>query len=258
MTSIRSAVTTLVLALLLCAPMHAAAQVSVGGSAEASADADIESGATSASDIERGSTLDRNDRDDDRIGDDDDDDTVGGEGLRLGIQGRIDAINLVAIADPDPFLSQRRLLVPIVTPGVRLLDDNELFLGLGLGFSGYSNDNGGGDEDSRSGWSLSPLATYDVLKDDVAALALLGWINLASLGETEDCDPGDPCMDMNDDAFAWGLSLGAGVRGFVSEGLAIGGEFGWGFLDIGYDAGADVFVHGVFGNIFLEASVGID
>ncbi len=255
MTSIRSAVTTLVLALLLCAPMHAAAQVSVGGSAEASADADIESGATSASDIERGSTLDRNERDDDRIGDDDDD-SVGGEGLRLGIQGRIDAINLVAIADPDPFLSQRRLLVPIVTPGVRLLDDNELFLGLGLGFSGYSSENGA-DEDSRSGWSLSPLATYDVLKDDVAALALLGWINLASLGETEDCDAGG-CDDQNDDAFGWGLSLGAGVRGFVSEGLAIGGEFGWGFLDIGYDAGADVFVHGVFGNIFLEASVGID
>jgi hypothetical protein len=256
MTSISSTVTTLVLALLLCAPMHAAAQVSVGGSAEASADADIESGATSASDIERGSTLDRSDRDDDRIGDDDDDDTVGGDGLRLGIQGRIDAINLVAIADPDPFLSQRRLLVPIVTPGVRLLDDNELFLGLGLGFSGYSSENGP-NEDSRSGWSLSPLATYDVLKDDVAALALLGWINLASLGETEDCDAGG-CEDQNDDAFGWGLSLGAGVRGFVSEGLAIGGEFGWGFLDIGYDAGADVFVHGVFGNIFLEASVGID
>jgi hypothetical protein len=257
MTSISSTVTTLALALLLCAPMHAAAQVSVGGSAEASADADIESGATSASDIERGSTLDRNDRDDDRIrNDDDDDDTVGGEGLRLGIQGRIDAINLVAIADPDPFLSQRRLLVPIVTPGVRLLDDNELFLGLGLGFSGYSSENGA-DEDSRSGWSLSPLATYDVIKDDVAALALLGWINLASLGETEDCDAGG-CDDQNDDAFGWGLSLGAGVRGFVSEGLAIGGEFGWGFLDIGYDAGADVFVHGVFGNIFLEASVGID
>jgi hypothetical protein len=252
MTSNRSTVKTLVLALLLCAPMHAAAQVSVGGSAEASADADIESGAHSASDIERGSTLGRNDRD----VDDDDDDTVGGEGLRLGIQGRIDAINMVAIADPDPFLSQRRLLVPIVTPGVRLLDDNELFLGLGFGFSGYSSENGA-DEDSRSGWSLSPLASYDVLKDDVAALALLGWINLASLGETEDCGAGG-CMDENDDAFAWGLSLGAGVRGFVSEGLAIGGEFGWGFLDIGYDGGADDFVHGVFGNIFLEASVGLD
>jgi hypothetical protein len=258
---------TLVFALALCAPMHAAAQVSVGGSAEASADADIESGANSPSDIERGSSA-RGNVDDDNDGridegaDDDDDDIdenddgVGGEGLRLAIQGRIDAINLVAIADPDPFLSQRRLLVPIVTPGVRLLDDNELFLGLGLGFSGYSSDNGP-DEDSRSGWSLSPLASFDVLKDDVAALALLGWINLASLGETEDCDGGG-CTDVNDDAFGWGLSLGAGLRGLVSEGLALGGEFGWGFLDIGYDAGADVFVHGIFGNIFLEASIGID
>jgi hypothetical protein len=258
---------TLVLVLALCAPMHAAAQVSVGGSAEASGDADIESGANSASDIERGGSARSNvdDDNDGRIdeGEDRDDDVdendgrAGGEGLRLGIQGRLDAINMVAIADPDPFLSQRRLLVPIVTPGVRLLDDNELFLGLGLGFSGYSSDNGP-NEQSRSGWSLSPLASFDVLKDDVAALALLGWINLASLGEEENCDAGG-CETDNDDAFGWGLSLGAGLRGFVSEGLALGGEFGWGFLDIGYDGGGpDVFVHGIFGNIFLEASIGLD
>jgi hypothetical protein len=246
---------TLVLASALCAPMHAAAQVTVGGSAEASGDADIESGANSASDIERGGTA-RGNVDDDNDGridegedvdvDVDENDGVGGEGLRLAIQGRIDAINMVAIADPDPFLSQRRLLVPIVTPGVRLLDDNELFLGLGLGFSGYSSDNGP-NEQSRSGWSLSPLASYDVLKDDVAALALLGWINLASLGEEENCDAGG-CETENDDGFGWGLSLGAGLRGFVSEGLALGGEFG----------GPDVFVHGIFGNIFLEASIGLD
>lgn len=253
MTSIGSTVTTLGLALALCAPMHATAQVTVGGSAEASADTDIESGANSASDVERG-TGPR--RDVDR---DDDDDRVGGDGLRLGIQGRLDAVNMLRIADPDSFLTERRLLVPIVTPGVRLLDDNELFLGLGLGFSGYSNSTGP-DEQSRSGWSLSPLVTFDVLKDDVAALALLGWINLAKLGETENCDAGG-CMSANNDAFGWGLSLGAGVRGFVSEGLALGGEFGWGFLDIGYDGGGgpdDVFIHGVFGNIFLEASVGLD
>jgi hypothetical protein len=253
MTSTRSAVITIVLALALCAPMGAAAQVQVGGSAEASADADIESGANSASDIERsasarGARADRADVDED--------DGVGGEGLRLAIQGRLDAINMVSLADPDPFLSQRRLLVPIVTPGVRLLDDSELFLGLGFGFSGYSRDNGP-NEQSRSGWSLSPLASFDVLKDEVAALSLLGWINLASLGEEESCDAGG-CADQNDDAFGWGLSLGAGLRGFISEGLALGGEFGWGFLDVGYDAGADAFVHGVFGNIFLEASLGLD
>ena len=249
---------TLAFAFLLWTP-PAAAQVSAGGSAEASADADIEGGATSASDIERSASTSTSTSTPAYGAEDSGDggsDRVGGEGMRLGIQGRIDAINMVAIADPDPFLAQRRLLVPIVTPGIRLLDDNELFLGLGLGFSGYSSDNGD-DEDSRSGWSLSPLATYDLLKDDVAALSLIGWLNLASLGETEDCDGGG-CMDVNDDAFGWGLSLGAGVRGFVSEGLALGGEFGWGFLDIGYDAGADVFVHGLFGNIFLEASVGLE
>jgi hypothetical protein len=245
------------IALMLVAPMHAAAQVSVGGSAEASAGADIESGANDASEIERGATSPQYNADADaNAGADADSSGGGADGLRLGIQGRLDAINMVAIADPDPFLSQRRLLVPIVTPGVRLLDDNELFLGLGFGFSGYSSDNGP-DEDSRSGWSLSPLASFDLLKDDVAALSVLGWINLASLGETEDCDAGG-CMDVNDDAFGWGLSLGAGLRGFINEGLALGGEFGWGFLDIGYDAGADVFVHGIFGNIFLEASIGLD
>jgi hypothetical protein len=258
--ALRSGVTAMfAIALMLAARVPAAAQVSVGGSAEASAGADIESGANDASEIERGASSSQYNADADANAGADADTSGGGgggDGLRLAIQGRLDAINMVAIADPDPFLSQRRLLVPIVTPGVRLLDDSELFLGLGFGFSGYSSDNGP-DEDSRSGWSLSPLASFDLLKDDVAAFSLLGWINLASLGETEDCDAGG-CMDVNDDAFGWGLSLGAGLRGFINEGLALGGEFGWGFLDIGYDAGADVFVHGIFGNIFLEASIGLD
>lgn len=256
MTSNRLTV-TLLIALALSTALPAGAQVSVGASAEAQADGDIESGATSASDIERGANDD--DDDDDRDRNDAVEDAGGGGssgGVRLALQGRIDAINLVGMSDPDAFMEQRRLFVPIVTPGVRLLDDNALFLGLGLGFSGFSVDDPGPDEESRSGWSLSPLASYDVLRDDVAALSLLGWLNLASLGETEDCDGGG-CMDLNNDAFGWGLSLGAGLRGLINEGLALGGEFGWGFLDISADAGGDVFAHGIFGNIFLEASIGL-
>jgi hypothetical protein len=257
MTSNRSTVTWFVIALALGTPLHGAAQVSVGGSAEA--EADIESGANSTGSVE-GSADDDDDDDTDEDRDDPEPVSVGGgDGIRLGLQGRIDAINLVGLADPDDFVEQRRLFVPIVTPGVRLLDDNALFLGLGLGFSGASSEDADGDEESRSGWSLSPLASYDVLRDDVAALALLGWINLASLGESEVCDGGGGgCTDANNDAFGWGLSLGAGVRGLLSEGLAIGAEFGWSFLDISPDAGGSVFVHGLFGNIVFEASVGLD
>ena len=59
----------------------------------------------------------------------------------------------------------------------------------------------------------------------------------------------------NDDLFAVGLSLGAGLRGFLTEGVALGGEFGWGFLSSSQDDGGDVFVHGIFANLLLEASI---
>ena len=46
---------------------------------------------------------------------------------RLALQLRFDAINLVALAEPDDLDSgaqpSRQLLVPMATPGVRLLDD---------------------------------------------------------------------------------------------------------------------------------------
>jgi hypothetical protein len=144
--------------------------------------------------------------------------------------------------------------VPIVTPGVRFLDDR-MFLGLGLGFAGYSQDNGA-DEDSRSGFSLSPHISYDLLRENVAAFSLLAFLNYARLGETEDCDPGG-CMDLNDDVSGLGITLGAGLRGLIGPGLALGGEFGWGFLDLSADPGTDIFVHGLFGTLMLEASVGL-
>jgi hypothetical protein len=184
---------------------------------------------------------------------------TGDDSVSLGLQLRLDAINTIALADPngvmgagfaDTAFTGRHLLVPIATPGVRLLD-RALFLGLGFGFTGASFDNGP-NEESRSGFSVSPLVSYDVLSDDSAALSLLGWLNLASLSETETCGAGG-CLEMNDDAFGWGVSLGAGLRGFLTRSLSIGGELGWGFLSVGYDAGPDVFVHGVFGNLVFEA-----
>lgn len=258
MTSIRSTAMLLAFAFAFALVPFASLRSSAHAQASAQGEADIELGATQPSDIERGAGASRR-ANAGRPAD------GGGDGLRLAIQARLDAINTLSIVDPDIdapgpggvlAAEGRRLLVPIVTPGVRLLDDHALFLGAGLGFAGFSAESGP-NEDSRAGWSFSPLVSYDVLSDDSAALALLGWFNIASLGETEECDAGG-CEEQNDDASAWGLSLGANLRGFIGEGLALGGEFGWGFLDVAFDdPNLDVFVHGVFGNIFLEASIGI-
>jgi hypothetical protein len=233
--------------------LSGAAVAQAGGSASGQASGDIELGATQPSRVETsggassstaGANYGRGPRSD--------------HSVSLALQLRLDAINTIALSEPTGVAGAgfadlgRHLLVPIATPGVRILDD-ALFLGLGLGFVGVSSDDGP-NEESRSGFSLSPLASYDILADDSAALSLLGWLNLASLGETEQCNAGG-CNEVNDDAFGWGVSLGAGLRGFLTESLAIGGEFGWGFLSVGYDAGPDVFVHGVFGNLFFEASL---
>jgi len=223
-------------------PLIASAQ-----SARAGGSADIEMGATRPSAIEynAGARPGTRTRDDSRV--------------RIGLQGRLDAINTLAVASPNvgdldtPGIG-RRLLVPIMTPGVRLVND-KLFLGLGLGLAGASVDTGA-TETSRSGFSLTPLASYDLLVDSVAALSLAGWLNFGHLGETEVCGGGG-CVSANDDTTGWGLSVAANVRGFISRGLALGGEFGWGFLDIATDDGPDAFGHAVFGNIFIEASVGL-
>jgi hypothetical protein len=184
----------------------------------------------------------------------------GSSDTRLALQLRLDTINLLALAEPDELDSGpepgRQLLTPLATAGVRFLDDGALFLGLGLGFANASIDNGP-NELSQFGFSLSPLVSYDVLSDDDGALSLFGVIDLASLGETEVCNPGG-CMDQNDDAFGIGVGLGAGLRGRITPGLAIGGELGWGFMSIDRD-GADEgdFIHGIFANLLFEASVGI-
>ena len=232
---------------LISLGLAASASAQVKAEGQASGSADIEAGATTPSRIE----MDGGSNGRGRVHDDGD--------IRLALQLRVDAINTLAIADPigvedAGFMNVgSRLLVPVATPGVRLLDD-ELFLGLGFGFAGASSEDGP-NEASRGGFSVSPLASYDVLDDDSAALSLLGWLNLASLGETEVCTAAG-CADLNNDVFAWGLSLGAGLRGFLTESVAVGGEFGWGFLSASADdEGSDVFGHAIFGNIFLEASI---
>lgn len=181
----------------------------------------------------------------------------GSSGARLGIQGRIDALNVLDLV--SPIRQGIGPAVPIVTPGVRFVD-GKLFLGLGLGFVGGRNDTGGGGggaDRGQSGFSLSPLVSYDVLSDAAAALHLGGWFNIASLGEEEDCNAAGVCADdPNSDASGLGLNLAAGIRGKLSEGLAIGGEFGWGFMS-GSVGPQDYFNHGLFGTLLFEASVGL-
>jgi hypothetical protein len=171
--------------------------------------------------------------------------------IRLGAQGRFNAINVVGYQtlglDETP-----NTLVPIITPGVRFLNDR-LFLGMGFGFVGGSVDNGTASS-SRSAVSFSPLAFYDVISEPNAAFSLGGWFNVASLGDSERC-AGDTCSDNDDGVLGWGLNLAAGLRGKISPALAIGGEFGWGFISA--SDGADIFYHGIFGNILFEASVGL-
>jgi hypothetical protein len=184
-------------------------------------------------------------------------------GARLALQLRFDALNMLNFAAPnlqglDTPTVGRRLLVPLVAPGVRFLDDR-LFLGLGLGLSGASQNNGGNNtmKQSRSGWSVTPTVTYDVLHDQIAALSLIGMLNMARLGESTACNP-TACVDQRNAVFGVGVTLGAGLRGLISQGLALGGEFGWGFLSLSQEAnGPGAFVHGLFGTLFLEASIGL-
>ncbi|MFI5308947.1 MAG: hypothetical protein ACHQ53_16435 [Polyangiales bacterium] len=185
------------------------------------------------------------------------------DGARIALQLRLDALNMLNFSAPnlqglDAPTIGHRLLVPLVAPGVRFLEER-LFLGLGLGLAGASQDTGGNNnmKQSRSGWSLTPTVTYDLLREQIAALSLIGMINMARLSESSACN-NNACVDTRNAVFGWGLTLGAGVRGLISRGIALGGEFGWGFLSLSQEAnGPSAFVHGLFGNLFLEGSVGI-
>ena len=173
---------------------------------------------------------------------------------RLGLQGRFNALNMITdgsllFTDADSSYGDvvGPLFVPIVTPGFRFLDER-LYLGLGFGFGGFDFEDPAGNDTSRSAFAFSPLAMFDVLTDRYAALSLGGWLNMVILGETN---------DNNDDAFGIGLNLAAGIRGKISPGLAIGSEFGWGFVNVAWDNENEAFFHGLFGTVLFEASVGI-
>jgi hypothetical protein len=186
-------------------------------------------------------------------------------GMRLGIQGRIDAFNMFGIADAlvlAPADAISTPFAPTATVGLRM---DRLWIGLGLGFVGGAvsecEEDGCGREStvSNSGFSLSPMVFFDILSDTGGALAVGGWFNLGSIGGGTFEDP-DGTEVSQDGYFLWGANLALQARGILTPGLALGSELGWGFLT--YSEGDrnndnSVFVHGLFGTIFVEGSVGI-
>jgi hypothetical protein len=235
-------------------PGLAAAQVRE--SDRAAGNADIESGATEPSQVERNAGFEHRGSHA-RVQASSTEPEQPPDELRIGLQARVDAARIFEGGDVDgPVVAgAKALLVPVVTPGARWLE-GKLFTGLGLGLYGASVEQGAGSQ-SRGGFALSPVATYDLLSQDAITLSVGGWLTFARLGETETCTAGNNCQQDNDDVTAWGLSALGGVRGALMRGLSLGAEFGWGFLDISADDGADSFVHGLFGAVVLEATIGI-
>ena len=188
----------------------------------------------------------------------------GGGGVRLAMQGRLDALNTLFASSSigGGILGVDAGLVPIVTAGARLVD-GKLFVGLGFGFFGTSttNDMGGTEIETTQSWlSFCPLASFDLIANDSGALSLLGWFTFASAGNSESC-AGGMCMESSDGATAIGLNLGVGIRGKIGDGLAIGTEWGWGFASVDQEdlpasmSDESTFFHGIFGNILFEGSV---
>lgn len=185
-------------------------------------------------------------------------------GVRLAMQGRIDALNIVQLASPlsngnnagsQSTMLGRSLMTPAITPGVRLID-TRLFLGLGLGF-GHADWDAGNQSASQSGFSMVPTATFDVLSGADAALSLGAMFTIASIGETEVCG-GNTCTNVNNNASGMGLTGLVGLRGKITESVALGTDFGWGFLKVSRDGNnPDEFIHGLVGMFMLEASLGL-
>jgi hypothetical protein len=167
------------------------------------------------------------------------DDTEQASSVRLGIQGRLTAINVSLSGDAlGP-----GALMPFATPGIRFAD-NRLFLGVGFGLFGV--------QDSNSAISVSPLVTVDLYRDPAfAALYVAGAAHIASYEEEL----------VVGNRFGIGLSVALGIRGEIHESVGLGVEWGWGFVSLdGRTPSLEdvtVFAHAMSGSLVLEASVGL-
>ncbi len=194
-------------------------------------------------------------------------------GLYLELQGRLDAFNVAGVEGVlvdsgdgggggggrvgGGLSTLSAPAIPFVTAGVRLLE-GDLFVGLGVGFnsaSATSDTPAGEAKASRSSFMLVPVVTYDLLGDGPAALYGLGMLNIGSIG-SGDNDPGPPV----ESGFWWGLNLGAGVRGDITENVSLFSELGWGFASGSWSSGGvdqSRFVHGLFGTLGFAARLGL-
>lgn len=190
---------------------------------------------------------------------------VGEAGIRLAIQGRFVLVSALDAA----ITGGNRPVTPVATVGVRLMDQR-LFLGLGLGFGGTSVStcgNAGCDNDkttrSQSYFSVSPVATFDVLRERFGALYLAGWFNFLSYSAVHLEHTGDASVETGGGS-GIGLNLAVGLRGKITDGLSIGTEWGWGFVSASDEGNAsgdpddtNTFAHGIFGSVVVEGSIGL-
>lgn len=194
-----------------------------------------------------------------------DDDVGGNDGLRLAIQGRFSLLSQLDVA----LTNGQRPMVPAATVGVRLLEQR-LFVGLGVAFGGVSTStcgNAGCDNDkttrSQSYFAVSPVVTFDLLREAMGALYLAGWFNFLSYSAVHLEHTGDPAVEAGGGS-GIGLNLALGLRGNITRGLSIGTEWGWGFVsatDEGNASGdpddTNTFANGIFGTVVVEGSIGL-
>lgn len=187
--------------------------------------------------------------------------------VQLAFQGRINAMGYLVPVDN---LSQLQSITPYVTPGVRLID-GRLFLGIGIGFGGFSSNECLDTCDdynrvSQSYFALSPMAFFDILRAGPASLYAGGWFSFAPISSaTVEIKRGPVTTTVDSDAAtAFGVNLAVGIRGQIVEGLAIGTEWGWSFTSMsrdGQETGENddrsASMHGVFGTVMVEGAINL-
>ena len=203
--------------------------------------------------------------------------------IRLEFQGRMDVFNTFGV-DGVTFpigssLGDNTLtlaMVPLVTTGVRLLENGALFVGIGAGYASATlhncvpviNNVGGCDTGETSttltSWSLSPMVSYEFLSTEYAGLYAAVWVNLGGFGgssvTTTDAQQNTTTVDI-DQNFWWGVNIGLGIRGKITKAIALGTEWGWGIAGGGAAAANNeedtALFHGIWGTLTLQASIGL-
>lgn len=189
--------------------------------------------------------------------------------VQLAFQGRINAMGYLAPKTND-LLSAIQTITPYVTPGVRLID-GRLFVGVGIGFGAFSSEEcqdtcADYDRISQNYFALSPMAFFDILRAGPASLYAGGWFSFAPISSVtfETRRASTTVTNERDGGTAIGVNLGVGIRAQLVEGLAIGTEWGWGlasYSDDGAETGVardlSTTLHGLFGTVMIEGSIGL-